>query len=123
VNRIGEVDGRRTSRQGDQQALRRETEHLILEELQLGVLQELLGTRPFRQRLDRLAKPGISRRVVGELRQMAALADLVFVKRVSGDAVLVDLLHVVRSELQLDALPMRTDDGSMQRLVAVRLRR
>ena len=43
---IGEVDRRGAARQGDQIALGREAEHLVLEHLQLGVLEEILRVRP-----------------------------------------------------------------------------
>ena len=43
VDRIGEIDRRRAARQRDQPALRREAEDLVLEQLELGVLEELLG--------------------------------------------------------------------------------
>ncbi len=43
VHGIGEIHRRGAARQRDQIALRREAEHLILEHLELGVLEELLG--------------------------------------------------------------------------------
>ena len=42
VDRIGEVDRRRAARQSDDAALRREAEHLIVEQLEFGVLQKFV---------------------------------------------------------------------------------
>src|SRR5262249_4871958 len=41
VHRVGEVDGRRTPRQGNQATLWRKAEYLVLEQLELRVLQKL----------------------------------------------------------------------------------
>ena len=57
VDGIGEIDGVRAARQRDEAALRREAEHLIEEQLKLGVLQELLGIVAFEKIVDQLAKP------------------------------------------------------------------
>ena len=40
VDRIGEIDRRRLARQRDQLALWGETEHLVVEQFELGVLEE-----------------------------------------------------------------------------------
>jgi len=40
VHRIGKVDRRRLARQGDQFALGREAEHLVVEQFELGVLEK-----------------------------------------------------------------------------------
>ena len=42
VHRIGEIDGGRPARQRDQASLRGEAEHLVMEELELGVLEKFL---------------------------------------------------------------------------------
>jgi len=78
MNGIGEIDRRCAARQGDQLALGRETEDLVLEQLELRVLQKLLRIVAFRKRLDGMAEPGVS---AGFLRQklpaLAAFAILV----------------------------------------------
>ena len=59
VHRIGEVDGVGAARQRDQPALGREAEHLVLEQLELGVLEELFGVVAFEQHVDQMAQPAI----------------------------------------------------------------
>ena len=59
VNGIGEVDRRRAARQGDELALGREAEDLVLEQLELGVLEEFARAFAFRQHLDQMAQPAI----------------------------------------------------------------
>ena len=94
VDRIGEVDRRRAARQRDQLALGREAEHLVVEQLELGVLEELFRVGAFRQQLDGAAQPGIG---VGLPRQhLGRRADAVLVERVRGDAVFGDLVHLAR---------------------------
>ena len=46
-------------RQGDELALGREAEDLVLEQLELGMLEEFLGTFAFREHLDEVAEPAI----------------------------------------------------------------
>ena len=58
---IGEIDRRRAARQRDQIALGREAEHLILEHLELGVLEEFLGLRGVLEDIEQLAQPAILR--------------------------------------------------------------
>ena len=57
VDGIGEVDRRRAARQGDQLALGREAEHLVLEHLELGVLEEFLGVGRLVEDVDQAAQP------------------------------------------------------------------
>ena len=113
VHRIGEVDRRRAARQGDQLALGREAEHLVLEHLELGVLEELLGVGRLVEDVDQAAQPGILRRVG---RRPALLVD-----PVRGDAALGLVLHLLGADLDLDALAERADHAGVQRAVAVRL--
>ena len=61
VHGVGEIDGVGAARQGDEAALRREAEHLVEEQLKLGVLEKLLRIVPFEQIIDELAKPLIGR--------------------------------------------------------------
>ena len=70
VHGVGEVDRRRAARQGDQLALGREAEHLVLEQLQLGVLQELFRPDRMLQDVQQFAQPAV----------LAAVGDLAGVK-------------------------------------------
>ena len=66
VDRIGEVDRRRAARQGDQHALGREAEDLVLEQLELGVLEEILRAVALGQLLDGAAQPGVGVGLLGD---------------------------------------------------------
>ncbi len=67
VHGIGEIDRRRPARQRDQATLGREAEDLILEQLELGVLEELFRVVAFEQRFDQAAQPHIGAAVLVEL--------------------------------------------------------
>ena len=54
---IGKVDRRGIARQSDQPPLRREAEHLILEQLELGVLEEFLGIVALEQGVHQAPQP------------------------------------------------------------------
>ena len=106
-------------RQRDQLALGREAEHLVVEQLELGVLEELLRIGALRQQLDGAAQPRIG---AGFARQhLGRRAGVVLVERVRGDAVFGDLVHLPGADLQLDALLARTDHGGVDRAVVVLL--
>ncbi len=105
VDGIGEIDRRRAARQRDQPALRREAEDLVLEQLELGVLEEVLRIVAFRQRFDRPPQPCIGVGILGNrVARAVHLAAGILVDRVRGDAVFGDLVHLVRADLQFDAL-------------------
>ena len=55
---IGEVDHIGLARQRDQLALRREAEHLVVEQFELGMLEKLFRVGAFRQDADGMAQPG-----------------------------------------------------------------
>jgi hypothetical protein len=59
VHGIGEIDRRRAARQRDQIALGREAEHLVLEHLELGVLEELLRIVGVLEDVEQLAQPAV----------------------------------------------------------------
>ena len=103
---IGEIDRRRPARQRDQPALRREAENLVLEELELGVLEEFFRRVAMGDLLDRLPQPGIGAALGRQ--PVAIVGDAVLVERMRGDAVFGDLVHLARADLQLDAL-LRAD--------------
>ena len=114
MHRIGEIDRRRAARQRDQIALRGEGEDLVLEHLELGVLEELLGVRGVLEDVEQLAQPAILPPVDP--------AGLLLVDPVRGDAEFGDLVHVAGADLHLDALPLGPDHAGVQRAVIVRLR-
>src|SRR5262252_3369271 len=55
VNRVGEINGCCAARERDEATLRGKAEHLILEQLEFGVLQEFLGIVAFKQGVDQAA--------------------------------------------------------------------
>ena len=122
VDRIGKIDRVRAARQRDQAALGREAEHLILEQLELGVLEKLLGIVAVEQHADQMTQPAIG---VGILRGDPALAVhavVVLVERMRRHAIFGDGMHPLGADLQLDPLVARADDGGVDRLVVVLLR-
>ena len=57
-------------------------------------------------------------------RQALAVRDApVLVKRMRGDAVAGDVVHLRRADLEFDPLPAGPDDGGVDRLIVVLLRR
>ncbi len=52
-------------------------------------------------------------------RGRGSLADTLFIGPVRGYAELGDLVHPLGTNLHLDRLPLKTDDGGVQRLIAV----
>ena len=99
VDRIGEVDRRRAVRQRDQVAARREAEHLVLEHLELGVLEELLRAGGMLEDLEEPAHPAVLP-AVGE-------PALLLVGPVRGDPELGHLMHVAGADLDLDLAAAR----------------
>src|SRR5665811_2602159 len=59
VDRVGKVDAVRAARQRNEPSLRRETEHLILKQLELGVLEKLFRVVALQQHADEMAQPTI----------------------------------------------------------------
>ncbi len=57
VDRISEVDRRRAARQGDEPALGREAEDLILEQFEPRMFEKLLGTVAMGEQIERLLQP------------------------------------------------------------------
>ena len=127
VDGIGEIDGVRAAGQRDQAALRREAEHLIEEQLELRVLQKLLGIIALQEIVDELAKPLIGGAFAGRRAFHAARISVQLGERrelvagVRGDAIFGDLMHFRGPHLQLDALMARANDGGVDRLVLVML--
>ena len=125
MDRIGEIDRRRAAWQGDEAPLRREAEHLVLEQFELGVFEEFLRAVALGQEFDGPPQPLIGAAFRGEARMDAA--DLVLsagflVMGMRGDAVFGDLVHGRGADLQLDALALRPDHGGVDRAVIVLFR-
>jgi len=111
VDGVGEVDRRRALRQLDQVALGREAEHLVLEQLQLGVLQELLRFLGVVDDVDQLAQPA-------ELLALGHLLALL-VGPVRRQTQFRPLVHLVGADLNLDAALLRADHAGVQCRIAV----
>jgi len=109
MNRIGEVNRRGAARQGDQTAIRRETEHLVMKELELCMFQEFLGRGTLRKESDRAAQPLVG----AALARQALLAGdaSILIEGVRGDAIAGNVVHLGRAHLEFGALPARPDDG------------
>src|SRR5215475_1895435 len=125
VHRVGKVDRRGATRQRNQPPFGREAEHLILEQLELGVFEKLLRVVALEQGIDQPAQPhiGVLARLAAVAAAMLGAGNTVLVEGVGGHAILGDVVHVGGADLQLDALVPRTDDGGVDRLVVVLLRR
>ncbi len=118
---IGKVDHIGLTRQRDQFALRGKAEHLVVEQLQLGVLQKLFRIGAFGENADGMAQPG---KGVGFVFQpFGGRAHAFLVERMRGDAEFRDLVHLLGADLQLDALLAGADHGGMDRAIVVLLRR
>ena len=108
-------------RQRDQLALRREAEHLVVEQLELGVLEELLRIGALGQQLDGAAQPRIgarsratASRSASRRRPCRARARRCRIRRSRASR---------GADLQLDALLARPDHGGVDRAVVVLLGR
>ena len=91
VDRIGEVDRRRPLRQRDQPALGREAEHLVVEQLELGVFEEVLGGIGVGQQRDGAAKARIGAALAR--RDPDVEGPPILVEGVGRDAVLGEVVH------------------------------
>src|SRR5262249_9768667 len=121
VHRIGEIDGVRPARQRDQLAFRREAKHLVVEQLELGVLEELLRVGALGEQLDGAAQPRIG---AGLARQhLRWRAHAILVERVRGDAIFRDLVHIPGADLQFNALLARADHRGVNGAIVVLLGR
>ncbi len=111
---IGEIDRTGAARQRDEIAFGREAEHLVLEHLELGVLEEFFRTGGMLQDIQQLAQPAVLPSV--------DLVRALLIGPVRGDAHLGDIVHLAGADLHLDAQAMRADDAGVERLVVVGLR-
>ena len=118
MNAIGEIDGNRSFRQVDDIAVRREDEDLIREDIDLERLEIFARIAELLLQVDHLPQPA-HLLIDGAARRRAA--PLFLVLPVRRDAVLRDLMHLERADLDLERIAFR-HDCRMQRLIAVRLR-
>ena len=121
VHRVGEIDGVRSARQRNQLAFRREAEHLVMEQLELGVLEELLRIGALGEQFDGAAQPRIG---AGLARQhLRRRSDTVLVERMRRDSVFRDLVHIPGADLQFDALLARANHRGVNGAIVVLLGR
>jgi hypothetical protein len=115
VDRVGEVEWRRSGGEILDLALRREDEDLVLEEVDLERIQERLGSGVALV-LDQLAKPGhlLLARIAG--------GGPLLVDHMRRDPVLGQLVHLRRPDLDLERATLGSDHGGVEGLVGVRLR-
>ena len=119
MDRVREIDGRSPARQGDEPGLGREAEDLVVEQLELGVLEEFLRIVALRQEIDGASKPLVGAAFHGETR---IVVHAFLVERVGRNAVFGDLLHDDGADLQFDPLAAGSDHGGVERAVIVLLR-
>ena len=118
MDAVGEIDRDRAFRQVDDVAVRREDKDLVREDIDLERLEILARVAELLLQVDHLAQPA-HLLINGAARRRAASLLLVFPMR--RDAVLGDLMHLERADLDFERIALR-HDRRMQRLIAVRLR-
>jgi hypothetical protein len=113
VNGVGEIDGRGVARQHDHLPLGRERVGLFGVQVHLQRGHELAGVLHLALPLHQVAQPGDA--LIVRRRALAAL----FVFPVRGDAFLGDAVHFLGADLHFERLPLRSDHGSVQRLIQI----
>ena len=119
VDLVGEVQRRRADGQRLDLALWREDEDLLVDQVVLEVLDELLGIRQLLLPVEHRAQPAQLGLALGDLDAPAAGIGLVHPVR--GHAVLGELVHVARADLDLERQSLGPDHRRVQRLVHVEL--
>ena len=112
---ICKVNRRGPARQHDQPPFGGEAEDLVMEQFQLGMFQKFFRRIALVEQFDGVAQPVIGAAVL-------CAAD-VLVKRMRGNAVDGNVVHVAGAHLQFDALAARTDHSRMQRAIIILLGR
>ncbi len=97
VHGVGEIHRRGAARQRDQPALRREAEHLVLIQLELGVLEEFVAGGGVVEDLQQVFHPG-------EAAAILRAGDALLVAPMRGNAVIGHALHLGSADLHLDLL-------------------
>ena len=118
VDGVGEIDRGGAAGELDELALGREAEDLVLIELELGVLEEVLGILDVVEDFEEVLDPA-------EFLQVARGCVVLFVEPMGGDAGFGDLVHVGGADLHLDLLVAGLAQGhaGVDGLVAVGLGR
>src|SRR5581483_6100404 len=116
VNGVREIDRRRAAWKDANVALRGEDADLVLEEIDLHALEELGRILELALPLHQLTEPPEFLRV-----RVADSPAPLLVLPVRRDAAFGDAMHLVRADLDLDALAARADHRRVERLVHVRL--
>ena len=115
VDCIGKVDRRRAGGQAHDLALRGEDEDLVVEHIDLERVDVILGVVFLLLGFQQTAHP------FKLLLVASGHALLVF--PVGGDAVFGRLVHLPRADLHLEGDALMADDGRVERLIHIRLRR
>ncbi len=114
VDLVGEVERRRARGQRLHLALRREHEHLVLEQVDLQGVHELLRVRQLLLPIQQASEPA----------QLAVVVrrSVLLVEPVRGDPELRHVVHLARADLDLQGTALGSDHRRVQRLVHVELR-
>ena len=113
VHGVGEIHHRGAARQAQDLAARREHVDLVREQVDLDALDEFLGAAALLH-LHQVREP-----VARALLLRRALAGVLLVLPVRGDARFGDPVHVVGADLHLDRHGVGPEQRGVQRLVAV----
>ena len=113
MHRIGKIDGRAAAWQRHQLALGGETEHLVVEHGQLGVLEKFFRRRGLLENLQKFLYPAI----LGTIHLLRAL----LVAPMRGNAVFRHFVHFPGADLYFDAQLARPDHRGVERAIAVAL--
>ena len=114
---VGEVERRRAARQIDDLAAWAQRVHAVFEQLRLQSAEQVRDRAIAGRRLEQLPQPG-DFRLLGAAKPAAFL-----VVPVCRDAELGVLVHLPRTDLDLERQLTRSDDGRVERLVVVLLGR
>ncbi len=110
----------------DELSLRREAEHLVMEQFQLGVLEKFLGAFPLLQHLHQMPQPavgiGFSAGRAEPVKRLFCVGRIL-VKRMRRHAALSNLMHQLGADLHFNPHVMRPDHNRMQRAVVILLGR
>ncbi|EXI74009.1 MAG: hypothetical protein AW07_02147 [Candidatus Accumulibacter sp. SK-11] len=109
VHGVRQVDRRRTARQGDDLALRREDVNLVRKQVDLDMFEKVAGLVGRTLQIEQRVKPGGSL-----LLQVGAKVFAVLVQPVGGDAFLRQVVHRLGPNLQFEGGAVRSDQRRMQ---------
>ena len=116
---IGEIQRRCAARHGNQTPFRGETEHLVIEQFELGVFQKLFRRAAIFQLPDHILQP--SKRL--DFGRVGIVFRAVLIGPMRGHAAFGNIVHMLGADLHLHTLLIGADNRRMQRLIAVQLGR